>query len=59
VVGGLLESEPHLEADIAFGVHATGFLEDRLGARLLKAWRQHRSALRVPLTCGLLWVSHL
>ncbi|WP_367318965.1 iron-containing redox enzyme family protein [Streptomyces sp. HUAS ZL42] len=49
VVGGLLADEPHLEADIAFGVHATGFLEDRLGARLLKAWRQQRSALRVPL----------
>jgi hypothetical protein len=50
VVGGLLVSEPYLEGDIAFGVHATGLLEDRLGDRLLKAWRQHRSALRVPLS---------
>ncbi|BBC36657.1 hypothetical protein SGFS_079510 [Streptomyces graminofaciens] len=50
VIGGLLQSEPHLEPDVAFGVHATGFLEDRLGARLLKAWRQRRSALRVPLS---------
>ncbi|GGX87915.1 iron-containing redox enzyme family protein [Streptomyces minutiscleroticus] len=49
VVGGLLADEPHLEADIAFGVHATGHLEDRLGAHLLRAWRQGRSALRVPL----------
>ncbi|MYS17142.1 iron-containing redox enzyme family protein [Streptomyces sp. SID4982] len=46
VVGGLLADEPHLEADIAFGVHATGLLEDRLGAHVLKAWRQRHSALR-------------
>jgi hypothetical protein len=50
VVGGLLRDEPQLEADIAFGVHATGLLEDRLGAHLLKAWRQRHSALRVPLS---------
>mgnify|MGYP003945580253 FL=1 len=49
VVGGLLADEPYLEADIAFGVHATGFLEDRLAAHLLGAWRQGQSALRVPL----------
>ncbi|MGP4046946.1 iron-containing redox enzyme family protein [Streptomyces sp. 2A115] len=50
VVGGLLASEPELEPDVAFGVRATGFLEDRLSACLLDAWRHHRSALRVPLT---------
>ncbi|KAB1148679.1 iron-containing redox enzyme family protein [Streptomyces luteolifulvus] len=50
VVGGLLDDEPRLEPDIVFGVHATGLLEDRLGAHLLKAWRQQRSALRVPLS---------
>ncbi|MET7884009.1 iron-containing redox enzyme family protein [Streptomyces avermitilis] len=50
VIGGLLESEPELEPDVAFGILATGFLEDRLGARLLDAWRGRRSALRVPLT---------
>ena len=49
VVGGLLADEPHLGPDIAFGVHATGFLEDRLSAHLLKAWRQQHSALRMPL----------
>ncbi|MGW3152250.1 iron-containing redox enzyme family protein [Streptomyces sp. NPDC001177] len=49
VVGGLLEVEPQLESDICFGVQATGFLEDRLGAHLLKAWRQRHSALRLPL----------
>ncbi|WP_327596141.1 iron-containing redox enzyme family protein [Streptomyces chartreusis] len=50
VVGGLLADEPHLGPDIAFGVHATGFLEDRLSAHLLKAWRQQHSALRMPLS---------
>ncbi|WP_409234554.1 iron-containing redox enzyme family protein [Streptomyces sp. PA5.6] len=52
VVGGLLAAEPGLEADVAFGVRATGFLEDRLGARLLRAWQQGRSALLVPLPDG-------
>ncbi|WP_079102235.1 iron-containing redox enzyme family protein [Streptomyces sp. TP-A0356] len=47
VVGGLLESEPDLEADVEFGIRATGFLEDRLGARLLAAWRGGHTALRV------------
>ncbi|MEV0444672.1 iron-containing redox enzyme family protein [Streptomyces spectabilis] len=48
VVGGLLAAEPALDAQVAFGVRATGILEDRLGARLLEAWRQGRSALRAP-----------
>ncbi|MFF0383589.1 iron-containing redox enzyme family protein [Streptomyces sp. NPDC004286] len=46
VVGGLLADEPHLDADIAFGVHATGLLEDHFGTHVLKAWRQQHSALR-------------
>jgi hypothetical protein len=49
VIGGLLASEPGLESDVVFGIEATGFLEDRLGARLLTAWREERSALRTPL----------
>ncbi|MEU8824948.1 iron-containing redox enzyme family protein [Streptomyces sp. NPDC048636] len=49
VVGGLLREEPRLAPDVAFGIEATGFLEDRLGACLLGAWRSGRSALRVPL----------
>ncbi|MEU6390846.1 iron-containing redox enzyme family protein [Streptomyces sp. NPDC046939] len=49
VVGGLLEAEPGLDEDVAFGVTATGFLEDRLGAHLLSRWREGESALRVPL----------
>lgn len=39
VIGGLLDDEPALAADIAFGVIATSFLEDRLGERLLADWR--------------------
>ncbi|MFD3878946.1 iron-containing redox enzyme family protein [Streptomyces microflavus] len=46
VVGGLLADEPHLESDIAFGIEATGLLEDRLAARLLAAWRSNSTALR-------------
>ncbi|MEV0522512.1 iron-containing redox enzyme family protein [Streptomyces sp. NPDC050439] len=50
VIGGLLASEPGLESDVVFGIEATDFLEDRLGARLLTAWTNERSALRTPLT---------
>ncbi|MFJ8923351.1 iron-containing redox enzyme family protein [Streptomyces sp. NPDC102415] len=39
VIGGLLEDEPGLAADIAFGVTATSFVEDRLGDRLLTDWQ--------------------
>ncbi|MFC4332834.1 iron-containing redox enzyme family protein [Streptomyces andamanensis] len=49
VIAGLLAEEPHLAADVAFGIDATGHLEDRLGDRLLTDWRAGRSALRVPL----------
>ncbi|QKV97369.1 iron-containing redox enzyme family protein [Streptomyces sp. NA02950] len=49
VIGGLLRDEPGLAPDVAFGIEATGFLEDRLGACLLGAWRDGRSALRAPL----------
>lgn len=45
VIGGLLADEPHLEADVAFGADATVFVEDRLAAHLLDAWRSDRSAL--------------
>ncbi|MBL1100255.1 iron-containing redox enzyme family protein [Streptomyces coffeae] len=49
VIGGLLRDEPRLAPDVAFGIEATSFLEDRLGACLLSAWRDGRSALRAPL----------
>jgi len=48
VVAGLLESEPELDADVVFGVRATTYLEERLAARLLGAWRQEATALRGP-----------
>lgn len=46
VVAGLLADEPRLEADMVFGIRATGYLEDRLADRLLPLWRQDRTALR-------------
>ncbi|MFD5005898.1 iron-containing redox enzyme family protein [Streptomyces mutabilis] len=49
VIDGLLEQEPHLAGDVAFGIDATGYLEDRFGARLLADWRAGRSSLRMPL----------
>ncbi|MFI2644086.1 iron-containing redox enzyme family protein [Streptomyces sp. NPDC018610] len=49
VIAGLLEEEPHLAGDVAFGIDATGHLEDRLAGRLLADWRAGRSSLRVPL----------
>ncbi|MET8948959.1 iron-containing redox enzyme family protein [Streptomyces sp. NPDC004542] len=49
VIGGLLEQDPGLAADIAFGIDATGYLEERLARRLLDAWRAGESSLRIPL----------
>ncbi|MGV9656605.1 iron-containing redox enzyme family protein [Streptomyces koyangensis] len=45
VVAGLLADEPELDADVAFGIAATSLVENRLGALLLDAWTQGRSAL--------------
>ncbi|MFD7610659.1 iron-containing redox enzyme family protein [Streptomyces sp. NPDC059828] len=45
VIGGLLEDEPCLEADVVFGIDATVYLEERLAARVLDAWRGGRSSL--------------
>ncbi|MEU2711193.1 iron-containing redox enzyme family protein [Streptomyces sp. NPDC007205] len=50
VIGGLLAEEPELAADVAFGIDATEYLEDRLARRLLADWRAGRSSLRTPLT---------
>ncbi|MDJ0386057.1 iron-containing redox enzyme family protein [Streptomyces sp. G-G2] len=49
VIAGLLEDEPHLDADVAFGADATNFLDDRLGEVLLAAWGRGDSALTVAL----------
>ncbi|MFE5111994.1 iron-containing redox enzyme family protein [Streptomyces sp. NPDC056663] len=49
VVAGLLQAEPGLAPDVAFGIAATGWLEDRFGEQLLGAWQDGGSSLRVPL----------
>lgn len=49
VVDGLLQDEPRLEPDVAFGIGATGLLEGRLATYLLAAWREGCSALLAPL----------
>ncbi|MFF7640533.1 iron-containing redox enzyme family protein [Streptomyces canus] len=49
VIGGLLAEEPHLAADVAFGIDVTGHVEDRLADRLLHDWANGRSSLRTPL----------
>ncbi|GGR18421.1 iron-containing redox enzyme family protein [Streptomyces roseolus] len=49
VVGGLLEDEPALAPEVAFGIAATCFLEDRLGSQVVDAWTRGESALRTPL----------
>ncbi|MFD7455771.1 MULTISPECIES: iron-containing redox enzyme family protein [unclassified Streptomyces] len=46
VIGGLLDEEPYLAPDVAFGIDATGHVEDRLADRLLADWRAGRSSLR-------------
>ncbi|GAA1986215.1 iron-containing redox enzyme family protein [Catenulispora subtropica] len=46
VLDGLLRDEPHLEADVAFGLAASGFTETALGNLLLESWKAERSALR-------------
>jgi hypothetical protein len=57
VIGGLLEEEPHLAGDIAFGIDVTVLLEDRLAARLLTSWRAGHSSLHVPLNAEMAHIS--
>jgi len=49
VVGGLLEDEPWLETDVAFGIDATVMVDARLGTETLSAWHDGLSSLRAPL----------
>ncbi|CAL9345836.1 hypothetical protein SUDANB105_00365 [Streptomyces sp. enrichment culture] len=46
VIGGLLDEEPYLAPDVAFGIDATSHVEDRLADRLLSDWRAGHSSLR-------------
>jgi hypothetical protein len=49
VIGDLLAREPELTGSVVFGVQATELLEQRLGDHLLGAWKEDRTALRLPL----------
>ncbi|MER8186137.1 iron-containing redox enzyme family protein [Kitasatospora sp. NPDC094015] len=46
VIRALLAAEPELAADVAFGVAATGVVEERLSEHLLGCWRAGKSSLR-------------
>lgn len=50
VIGGLLEEEPYLAPDVAFGIDATGLVEDRFARRLLADWKAGRTSLRPAVT---------
>ncbi|MEU1426977.1 iron-containing redox enzyme family protein [Nocardia sp. NPDC005746] len=45
VIGDLRATEPELRASIAFGIHATGLLEDRFAEHVLARWRDGRTSL--------------
>jgi hypothetical protein len=49
VVGDLVAREPHLEADVVFGIRARDVVEERLAAHLMACWTAGRSSLRRPL----------
>ena len=49
VIGALLEDEPGLERDIAFGLAASVRADDRLGERAVACWQRGRSSLLLPL----------
>jgi hypothetical protein len=49
VIGDLLSREPHLAADVVFGIAATELLETRLADHLLNAWRAGTTSLHRPL----------
>ncbi|NWF25389.1 iron-containing redox enzyme family protein [Streptomyces sp. PKU-EA00015] len=49
VIGGLLEDEPSLAPEVAFGIAATEFVEDRFAEQLLGAWRQGATSLRTQV----------
>lgn len=52
VVGGLLEREPGLADDVAFGVEATVLLEEAFAEATTRAWEAGATALRMPLEDG-------
>jgi hypothetical protein len=48
VIGGLLEGEPDLAADVVFGIQATDLVEGHFAGHVLDSWQAGRSALRQP-----------
>lgn len=46
VVGDLVAREPHLEADVVFGMRALDYVENVLADHLMSAWQDGRSTLR-------------
>lgn len=52
VLGDLLAREPGLAADVAFGVRATVWLDERWEERVLAAWDRGRSSLRGPVAAS-------
>ncbi|WP_034263052.1 iron-containing redox enzyme family protein [Actinospica robiniae] len=49
VIGALLDDEPELEQDVAFGLAASGLADQRLGEHAVASWQKRRSSLLVPL----------
>lgn len=49
LAGGLVEREPHLAEDIAFGARALMAVERRFAEHLLTRWERGRSSLRSPV----------
>jgi hypothetical protein len=48
VLQPLLAAEPHLAADVVFGMRAAGFLADRFAGHVLSSWAAGTSSLRLP-----------
>jgi hypothetical protein len=49
VIGDLLRREPHLAADVVFGIAATELLEAKLAGHLLTAWQRGTTSLHRSL----------
>lgn len=49
VVADLVAREPHLDADVVFGLRAHAAVEDRLADKLMESWKRGQASLRRPL----------
>ncbi|OBG29003.1 iron-containing redox enzyme family protein [Mycobacterium sp. E3198] len=49
VVGDLVAREPHLDADVVFGMRAHAAVENRLADQLMDSWQRGQTSLRRPL----------